>query len=177
MGLIFTKEPKPITCCHVIIFISTQPETLASIFTMLPSSNHHQPWISPATTASPSPSQRLQVCTRANTAASFILTRKRIRPPPAPCENHHDSYCFATTIHRQFANAPAETRARFEPPFYHLQTSLQASSNNTTTVTNLHQIEEEEGSTSTRSLSSPKKKTKVQPWQPQLFEFSSKFGL
>jgi len=50
VGLISTKEFEPITFCHIIIFISTQPETLASIFTMfLPpgaparatSPNHH----------------------------------------------------------------------------------------------------------------------------------------
>ena len=46
MGLISTKESEPITCCHVIIFFSTQPETLASIFTMFLSSDHRQPWVS-----------------------------------------------------------------------------------------------------------------------------------
>jgi len=36
VGLISTKEFEPITFFHVIIFISTQPKTLASIFTMFP---------------------------------------------------------------------------------------------------------------------------------------------
>jgi len=51
VGFISTKESKPITCCHVIIFISTQPKTLASIFTMFSSLNHRQPWISLAAPA------------------------------------------------------------------------------------------------------------------------------
>jgi len=60
MGLISTKESKPIPCCHIIIFIFTQPETLASIFTMFPSPEQH-PFKSrstSATTVSSSPCRR-----------------------------------------------------------------------------------------------------------------------
>jgi len=69
VGLISTKEYEPITCCHVIIFISTQQKTLASIFTMFPSPNHRQPWIS---SAAPAP---ITAATRALEPFSLPLFR------------------------------------------------------------------------------------------------------
>jgi len=61
---------------HHLLHLTHETLTLISV-TMFPSLDHRQPWISPATTASPSPSWCLQVCTRASTAPSFILAGNR----------------------------------------------------------------------------------------------------